>query len=86
MTKVFDVRLLYVFFLGLSGAVLLFTFVLSVSILEAAIATTIGLAITVLIARRNLPPWRGTERERLLVVGFGAVQLAIVIVVAAVVR
>jgi len=36
-TKPLDFRLLYVFFLGISGAILLFTFILDVSILEAVL-------------------------------------------------
>jgi len=86
VTKPVDFRLLYVFLLGLSGAILLFGFIISTSVVEAVVASVAGLTITLLVAWRALPTWRGGDRAKAFVVGFGFVQLVVVIAVVAAVR
>ena len=41
-----------------------------------------GLASTLLIAWRALPPWQGRGRDKTVVLGFGVAQLLVVIIVA----
>jgi len=76
-----DARLVYVLSLGISGVVILFSFVVHVSVLEAVITSAIAVAIALSIAIFGLPPWQGTARGRTLVLGFGVIQLVLVIAI-----
>ena len=86
MTEPLDFRLAYVLSLGVSGAILLFSFVISAPVVEAVIASVTGLAVTVVVAWRGLRPWRGSDRGKAVVVGFGVMQLVVVIAVVAAVK
>jgi len=86
VTKRFDSRLLYFVLLGLSGCVLLFRFGIKTSAVEAVVLSVVALMIGLVVAVRALPPWRGSERDKTIVLVFGVAQLLVVIVISAATR
>ena len=85
-TNRLDFRLFYVVLAGLSGVIVLFRFVISTSVVEAAVLSLSALAIALLIAWRALPPWSGSDQGKVVVLCFLVAQLMAVLLVAVLVK
>lgn len=86
LDKARDLRLLFFLTSGLSGSIILFTFVIPTTVAVAVGCTVVGLVVGLGIAMWAMPEWRGSERDKRVIASVGLAQLLVVSVVSLIVK
>ena len=86
LEKARDVRMLFFLTSGISGCIILFTFLISTSVAVAVGCTVVALLVGLAIGMQAMPEWRGRQRDKRIIAWVGGAQLILVCVVSLILK